>query len=55
MLTDILRYTAFTVFILVLLPYTVMAVWGIFAWTKALLTGDELPHEKGQSSEGKEA
>ena len=38
---DILRYSAFAFFLLVLLPYTVIALWGIVAWTKALVTGKE--------------
>lgn len=41
MIWDILRYAAFGLFLMVLLPYTVIALWGIGAWTKAIVTGDE--------------
>jgi hypothetical protein len=52
MLTDIIRYTAFTVFLLVLLPYSVIAIWGIFAWTKDIVTK---PSSESESDQGADA
>ena len=40
MFWDILRYAAFGLFLLVLLPYTVIALWGIGAWSKALVQSE---------------